>query len=111
MLNLQVGYVWNFVGSIGGVLVLYIYPAMCYLRLCYLRHQKKSLEANESILSQYTVWTFIKELIAWIILLVGLILLVVENYQAIYSVIEGIHEPSGQCYLLKCEHTITYALQ
>ena len=100
------GYVWNFVGSTGGVLLLFVYPAACYLRLCYLHYQKKSVELKVSIWSQYTALTVLKELIAWVILIMGMLLLVVENYQAIYSVIEGIHDPICQCYLLKCEDTI-----
>lgn len=88
--------------------MLYIYPAAFYLRLRYLSYRKRNIEEEIPILSQYTAWSVMKEAIAWIILVIGILLLVVENYQAIYAVIERTHEPNGQCYLLKCEDTITY---
>lgn len=95
---------WNFVGSIGGVLVLYIYPSAFYLRLRYLRYKLRSNERGVSIFSQYDFWAVLKETIAWAILFVGLVLLVVENYQAIDAVVNNSHEPTGLCYQLKCGH-------
>lgn len=98
----NVGYVWNFVGSIGGVLVLYIYPSACYLKLRIARYRFRSHEQGITILSQYSAAALLKELIAWAILITGLLLLVVENYQAIVAVIQQPHESSGQCFQLLC---------
>ena len=96
--------VWNFVGSIGGVLVLYIYPAACYLKLRYVRYKQRAKIGNITIRSQYTKDGIAKELIAWVILIAGFLLLVVENYQAIHgAVISGQGgEPSGLCFQLEC---------
>ena len=106
---LQVGYIWNFVGSIGGVLVFYIYPSAFYLRLRYMRYRKKMENDGISFRSQYDIFCFIKEIIACIILIIGIILLVVENYQSISAVIMKSHGPLGQCYQLKCVQALANA--
>ena len=110
----QVGKVWNFVGSTAGVLVLYIYPSAFYLRLRYVRYRKRAQRLSISILSQYNWSAVVKEAIAWVILLIGLVLLVVENYQAIYAVSHSgggqnstcttnSSNAAGTCYTLFCE--------
>ena len=85
----QVGKVWNFVGSTAGVLVLYIYPAACYLRLRYVSNKAKADRTGTSMLSQYNIYSVAQEGLAWFIFGLGLILLVVENYQAIKAVVDG----------------------
>ena len=102
---MQVSVVWNFVGSIGGILVLYIYPAACYLKLRFARYRLRSELGNITIRSQYNSAAVVKEMIAWFILVVGLLLLVVENYQAISgAVTSGSKEPNGLCFQLDCRH-------
>ncbi len=101
-LFLQVGYVWNFVGSIGGTLILYIFPAACYLRLRYLRYRHRSKMHHVTMCSQYDAYSIIKEVLAWIILCMGFVLLIVENYQAIDAVINAGHAPSSLCFQSKC---------
>ena len=54
-------------------------------------------------MSQYDGWEVLKEIVAWIILVLGFLLLIVENYQAISAVVNSTHEPTGLCYQLKCE--------
>ena len=95
---------WNFVGSIGGVLVLYIYPPAFYLRLRYMRYRKRMLENGVSISRQCKLSTVIKEIIACVILIIGVILLVVENYQAISAIVNRTHEPLAQCFFLRCDN-------
>ncbi|XP_064386869.1 sodium-coupled neutral amino acid transporter 7-like isoform X2 [Halichondria panicea] len=102
----DVSLVWNFVGSIGGVLVLYIYPAACYLKLRFARNRLRSELGNITIRSQYNSAAVVKELVAWTILIIGLLLLVVENYQAISQAViitSGSKEPSGLCFQLDCK--------
>ena len=40
------------------------------------------------ISAQYSIFAILKEFLAWVIFGIGLVLLVVENYQAIYAVVE-----------------------
>ena len=91
----QVSKVWNFVGSTSGVLVLYVYPAAFYLRLRYVLHKKKEVAFGLSLHSQYDSWDVLKEAVAWVIFGVGLVLLVVENYQAIDAVVNTGSPPSN----------------
>jgi heme/copper-type cytochrome/quinol oxidase subunit 2 len=121
----QVGLVWNFVGSTAGVLVLYIYPSAFYLRLRYVRYRERARKTGASPLTQYTIYSVIKEGVAWLILVIGLVLLVVENYQAIYAVIEARQGSSsnstdtcasnsddpkpGSCYTIHCPNTSSTA--
>ena len=103
---MQVSLVWNFVGSIGGVLVLYIYPAACYLKLRFARNRLRSELGNITIRSQYNSAAVVKELVAWTILIIGLLLLVVENYQAISQAViitSGSKKPSGLCFQMDCK--------
>lgn len=106
----QVGLVWNFVGSTAGVLVLYVYPSAFFLRLRYVRYKARAKKTGTNIHTQYDVYAVIKEGVALLILVIGMVLLVVENYQAITAVID--HEGSsnsttssftpGSCYTLTC---------
>ena len=43
-----------------------------------------------------------KEVAAWVILFLGLLLLIVENYQAIDAVIHAKHPSSSLCHQAKC---------
>lgn len=102
-LGIQVGYVWNFVGSTGGVLVFYVYPAAFYLRLRYLYY------AHRAHKNQVTWWSehdhaIYKEVLASTILLVGIVLLVLENYQAVDAIVSSVHQfnPSSLCTQFKC---------
>ncbi|XP_064401706.1 solute carrier family 38 member 6-like isoform X3 [Halichondria panicea] len=99
---LNVGIVWNFVSSIGGVLILYIYPAAIYLKLRYARYKKRGQDNNISIRSQYTTKAAVEEVIAWCILLIGIVLLFLTNYQALYTVIETGNDSGGLCFQLEC---------
>lgn len=92
-------------GSIGGTLILYIFPAACYLRLRYLRYRYRSKVHRVTIYSQYNIYAIVKEVIAWLILGLGLVLLIVENYQAIDAVISATHTPSSLCFQSKCGTT------
>lgn len=96
------GYIWNFVGSIGGVLVFYIYPASFYLRLRYMRYRKRQQRDGIPLGVQYNAVSIIKEAIAVAILVIGFLLLIALNYQAISAVVSKAHGPLGQCYQLKC---------
>ncbi len=93
----QVGKVWNFVGSTAGVLVLYIYPSAFYLRLRYVRYRKRAQRTSTTVLAQYDIFSVMKEVLAWVIFAIGLVLLVVENYQAIYAVVESGNPTAAGC--------------
>jgi len=82
--------------------VLFIYPAACYLKLRFSRYRQRSQAQGVTVLSQYTAAGVLKELIAWSILVTGLVLLVVENYQAIESAIAVDDQPSGLCFQMEC---------
>lgn len=110
----QVSLVWNFVGSTSGVLVLYIYPSAFYLRLRYVRYKLRAQNTRTSIRTQYDVYAVIKEGVAWLILVIGLVLLVVENYQAVEAIVDKgngnstcpvITPEPGVCYTLTCNST------
>lgn len=109
LISLQVGYVWNFVGSIGGVLVFYVYPAAFYVRLRYLRYMHRAKKNQVTICSQYDVCAVCKEVVAYTILFVGLLLLIVENYQAIDAIVSSVHkfQPSSLCTETKCGSHVT----
>ena len=100
---MQVGIVWNFVSSIGGVLILYIYPAAIYLKLRFARYKKRGQDNNISIRSQYTTKAAVEEVIAWCILLTGVVLLFLTNYQAVYTIVETGNDSSGLCFQLECK--------
>ena len=97
--------------------MLYIYPSAFYLRLRYVRYKKRAKGASTTVLAQYSVLTVLKELLAWVIFGIGLVLLVVENYQAITAVLDQANKnsttPAGchynnsnsssyGCYAVKC---------
>ena len=107
---------WNFVGSTAGVLVLYVYPAAFYLRLRYVRYKARARNSRTSIRAQYNIYAIVKEGVAWVILAIGLVLLVVENYQAITAIVDSsdvndqckswnISSNAGSCYTLTCNST------
>ncbi len=84
--------------------MLYIYPAACYLKLRHVRYKQRAVIGNITVRSQYTKAGVVKELIAWVIFIVGLLLLVVENYQAIHGAIlsGSATNPSSLCLQLEC---------
>lgn len=88
--------------SIGGVLVLYIYPSAIYLKLRYARYRKRAREREVTILSLYNKKAVLLEVLAWFILVIGLILLVLTNYQAVYTVVESTNQGEGSCQQLDC---------
>ena len=91
-------------GSTGGVLVLYIFPAAFYLRLRYLRYVYRAREKGITINSQYDGFAVYKEAVAWVILVIGVMLLVLNNYQAIDAIVRASHMPTSLCYQAKCGH-------
>lgn len=112
---------WNFVGSTAGVLVLYIYPSAFYLRLRYVRYKKRAQKLCTTIRSQYNIYAVLKELVAWVIFLIGVVLLFVENYQAIHAVLPHKDDSklnctstandsaAGTCYVLSCKKSEEFA--
>ena len=104
--TVQVGYVWNFVGSIGGTLVLFIYPPIFYLRLRYMCFKEEAVRKGVPVLWMYKNISICKDIIAAVILIVGVILVIVENYVSVYAIIVGTHQSSaGQCQQLLCNHS------
>ena len=70
-----------------------------------MRYKHRSRLSGITISSQYDAVAVMKEVIAWGIVLLGGLLLIVENYQAIDAVISASHEPSSLCLQLKCEQS------
>lgn len=71
--------VWNFVGSIGGCLILYVLPPMAYLKIRYMHYRHMHGFSRGW-------WLSAKNLSAFLMTLVGLALLAVENYVAVKDV-------------------------
>jgi amino acid permease len=101
----NVGYIWNFVGSIGGSLVLYIFPALFYIRLRYFSKVKAASEANTSLRAQYMQLSLWKDIVAFIILMTGIIVLVAGNYVAIKAIVSQSHTNIVSCYAFNCTFT------
>ena len=59
---------WGFVGSIGGTLVLYIFPPAFYLRLRYM-HRKQRRDIG--LCAQYSLFDVLCEAVAAIIMVTG----------------------------------------
>ncbi len=88
---------WNFLGSISGMLILYVFPQAFYLKLRFDRYRLRSKQNGVTILSQYNAKAVMKELTAVGIILVGILLLCLTNYQAIYAVVDAANDEDGQC--------------
>ena len=97
MLPQQVGLVWNFVGSIGGTLVLYIFPAAFFLRLRYMRYVRRRKIRGTSIRSQYNWYAVIREVVATIILVTGEahVIFIIHSHAVISDLVH-----CAQCILL-----------
>ena len=80
IISKQVGLVWSFVGSTAGVLVLYVYPAAFYLRLCCVHYKKRTKKTSTDIRAQYNIYALLKEGIAWVIFGIGLVLKTIRPY-------------------------------
>ena len=89
--------------------MFYVYPAAFYLRLRYLRYMHRAKKNQVTVCSQYDVRAVGKEVVAYTILFVGLLLVVVENYQAIDAIVTGVHkfQPSSLCTQTKCGSGVT----
>ena len=89
-------------GSTAGILVLYVYPSAFFLRLRYVRNKKRAQQIRSDITSH--VFSILKEAIAWVIFSIGVVLLVVENYESIYEVVKSSGSSSNSsepvCYQL-----------
>lgn len=105
----QVGYVWNFVGSIGGTLILYIFPALFYLRLRYLLYIQKAVNDNTSLSRQYCQRGVWRDCLAGLIASMGLVLLVVENYVSIMDIVGGNKSSLYLCIQHYCVENSTSA--
>ena len=54
---------------------------------------------------QYSAWAVLKEVLAWLILGLGVVLLVVENYQAIYGAVKAPGRgENGLCLAKTCHY-------
>jgi amino acid permease len=115
----QVNYVWNFVGSIGGFLVVYIMPPLFYLRIRH-RYMKFRAAHKQSILStwrnQQSRQSKVKDILAVVILVFGVLAMIASNVQAVLVAIDP-HSTSSlynePCYydfvvLNNTNHTLSY---
>ena len=98
----QVGYVWNFVGSIGGTLILYIFPPLFLLRLRYFINWKMSTQMGTSLKNQYLNNSLWKDIVSVAIITLGVVVLVAGNYSAIKAIIFHSHKPLSSCKQSKC---------
>ena len=98
----KVGYVWNFVGCIGGTLILYVYPPLFYLRVRYLMKQRASIEENTTLLEQYNTCAIWKDIVAVAIVILGVVLLVVGIYVAVVAIVHTKHQSHHSCNIFTC---------
>ncbi|XP_065904245.1 probable sodium-coupled neutral amino acid transporter 6 [Dysidea avara] len=75
----DVSKVWDFVGSIGGCLILYVLPPIAFLKIRYQHYRHLHGHSRRW-------WRTPKDMAAFCLTLIGLILLAVENYQAVIDV-------------------------
>lgn len=71
--------VWTFVGSIGGCLILYVLPPIAYLKIRYMYYMHMHGFSHHW-------WRSFKNLVAFLLIFLGLFLLAVENYEAVVDV-------------------------
>ncbi len=98
----QVGLVWNLVSSLGSVQILYILPPAFYLKIRFDRYKQRSKLNNITICSQYTCTAVLRELTAWVILFVAVLLLIVGCYQSVYNLVESGNAGAVLCAPIQC---------
>lgn len=90
---------WNFVGSIAGLLIVYILPPLYYLRIRFM-HIRFRRQLDQSTLNAWwhndSAGWVIKDVIAAAILCLGVVSMVAANYVAIDGVI---HAPAQTAQL------------
>ena len=97
---------WNFVGAIGGTLILYIFPPLFLLRLRYFANLKlASHMGTVSKWSLYRNFSSWKDLVAMAIILLGVFVLVAGNYVAVEAIVKRSHESSFLCVQWNCMST------
>lgn len=102
----QVAYVWNFVGSIGGTLILFILPPVFYLRLRHMVMKEEAVKKGVPVNSLYRNFSIWRDVVAFLILVLGVVLMIVENYVSIYALVNAeSHQSLGQCQQLLCNLT------
>ena len=97
----QVDLVWNFVGSTGGLLIVYILPPLYYLRIRFLhlrfRRQQGESFRNVRCCNNSLAWK-IKDVIALAILCLGMVSMIASNYHAIRAIVDaGGQQPTPPC--------------
>lgn len=96
---------WNFVGAIGGTLILYIFPPLFFLRLRYfsaVRAASRTQNPAHSVWSYYRNITVWKDLVALAIILLGVFVLVAGNYVAVEDIVHGHGESFSSCLEYNC---------
>ena len=102
----QVAYVWNFVGSIGGTLILFILPPVFYLKLRHMVMKEEAVKKGVPVNSLYRNFSIWRDVVAFLILVLGVVLMIVENYVSIYALVSAKgHQSLGQCQQLLCNQT------
>lgn len=97
-------------GSMGGTLLLYIFPPLFYLRVRYFTRQRYSIEENTTLWQQYTTCAVWKDVVAVTIVMLGVVLFIAGNYVAIEAVVNSRHHhPHQSCYVFTCNDTIINA--
>ena len=96
---------WNFVGCIGGTLILYVYPPLFYLRVRYFMKQRASIEDNTTLLEQYNTCETWKDIVAVAIVILGVVLLAVGIYVAVEAIVNAKHQPYDSCNIFTCNIT------
>ena len=102
LILIQVGYVWNFVGAIGGTLILYVFPPLFLLRLRYFAKLKLSAQSGVSMWTLHMSCSLWKDLVAMGIILLGVFVLVAGNYVAVEAIVKQNHAARGSCVQFNC---------
>lgn len=84
---------------------MFILPPLFFLRIHYMTIRQRARKEGTSVLKLYQTWSVWKDLTAVVILLVGVLLMIVENYVSVRAVVVSSHGPIGLCQQLLCNHT------
>lgn len=102
---------WNFVGAIGGTLILYIFPPLFFLRLRYfssMRAASRIQNPTHSVWYYYCNITVWKDIAAVAIILLGVFILVAGNYVAVEAIVRGHGESFSSCLEYNCHKNTTH---
>lgn len=85
-------------------MILYIFPSLFFLRLRYFVKLKYASELSTNLCTQYWQCSLWKDIVAVVILIIGVIILIAGNYEAVKSIVVGSHDTLTLCNPLYCKY-------